>query len=330
VLADQADSVAQYLAFVEGALDEDGTLTAGYQLGDWLDPAAPPDDPRAARADREVLATACMYRTLDMAARMSEVLGDVEEAARRRSVAEHIRHGFLTTYVGDDGRIRSDAPAVYAVAIAFGLLSDDATLAAGKRLAELVAADGYVIPTGFIGTPFVLHALSSTGQTATAYRLLTQRECPSWLYQVSMGATTIWERWDAMLPDGTVNPGEMTSFNHYALGSVADWMHRVVAGLSPLEPGYRRVLFAPQPGGELTSAATRLRTPSGETGIRWTLDGDRIRLRLEVAPGTEAVLRLPGRPDVTLEPGTHEVDEAWLPLAHDEHDRAALPSVAGH
>ncbi|WP_426592647.1 family 78 glycoside hydrolase catalytic domain [Cellulomonas sp. McL0617] len=308
VLVEQAESVAGHLAVIEGALNEDGTMTSGYQLGDWLDPAAPPEDPRGARADREVLATACMFRTLDLASRMSSVLGDDDEAARRRALAERVRRGFVTTYVGDDGRIRSDAPAVYAVAIAFGLLTDDGAQQAGDRLADLVAEGGYVIPTGFIGTPFVLRALSSTGHADTAYRLLTQRECPSWLYQVSMGATTIWERWDAMLPDGRVNPGEMTSFNHYAFGSVAQWMHEVVAGMSPLEPGYERVLFAPQPGGDLTSASAGLSTPFGTTSIQWRLAGGRISVRLEVAPGTEAVLRLPGHPDQTLGAGDHEIE----------------------
>ena len=109
--------------------------------------------------------------------------------------------------------------------------------AAGWR--ELVAENGYRIATGFAGTPYIADALTETGHLDDAYRLVTQQECPSWLYPVTMGATTIWERWDSMLPDGTINPGPMTSFNHYAFGSIADWMHRTIGGLSALEPGYR-------------------------------------------------------------------------------------------
>jgi alpha-L-rhamnosidase len=261
ILEQQKDSISEYLAFVESALDESGTMSAGYQLGDWLDPAAPPEDPRAARADREVVATACMYRTAQLGARIAEAFGDQEAAKHRQQLAAHIRAGFLGAYVSADGRIRSDAPTVYAVAIAFGLVSGDLAQVAGDRLAELIAEGGHVIATGFIGTPFVLHALSETGHAATAYQLLTQEQSPSWLYQVAMGATTIWERWDAMLPDGTVNPGEMTSFNHYAFGAVADWMHRVIAGIRPLAAGYERILFAPQPGAGITSASAALRTP---------------------------------------------------------------------
>ena len=144
--------------------------------------------------------------------------------------------------------IVSDAVTVYAMAIAFGLLDPDTEQRAGDRLAELVTENGFTIATGFAGTPYVTDALTTTGHVDEAYRLLLQTENPSWLYPVTMGATTIWERWDSMLPDGTINPGQMTSFNHYALGSVADWLHRTVAGLAPAEPGYRRVRVAPRIG----------------------------------------------------------------------------------
>jgi alpha-L-rhamnosidase len=149
-----------------------------------------------------------------------------------------------------------DAETAYALALAFDLLpTPEQRQRAGDRLAALVQEGGYTIRTGFVGTPLICDALCSTGHHRTAYRLLTQRECPSWLYPVTMGATTIWERWDSMLPDGAINPGEMTSFNHYALGAVADWMQRTIGGLAPAEPGYRRLEIRPRPGGALTHAA---------------------------------------------------------------------------
>jgi Bacterial alpha-L-rhamnosidase 6 hairpin glycosidase domain len=106
-------------------------------------------------------------------------------------------------------------------------------------LAQQVDSDDYRMGTGFLGTPVICDALTAAGQLDTAYALLMQRGCPSWLYPVTMGATTIWERWNSMLPDGSINPGQMTSFNHYALGAVADWIHRTVAGLAPAAAGYR-------------------------------------------------------------------------------------------
>src|SRR5690349_22012410 len=112
-------------------------------------------------------------------------------------------------------------------------------------------------------------ALTSVGAVDVAYRLLLQTQNPSWLYSVTMGATTVWERWDSMLADGTINPGQMTSFNHYALGAVADWLHRTVAGLAPGAPGYRRLVVRPEPARSLTSASARLRTPYGEAAAGW-------------------------------------------------------------
>ena len=160
---------------------------------------------------------------------------------------------------------------------------------AADRLAQIVKENGYRISTGFIGTPLICDALSANGHADTAYRLLFQTENPSWLYAVKMGATTIWERWDSLLPDGTVNPSGMTSFNHYAFGAVADWMHRVVAGLAPAAPGYRRLRIAPQPPRRgLTEASARLRTPYGDASSAWTLDDGMLRLTVVVPVGATA------------------------------------------
>ena len=121
-----------------------------------------------------------------------------------------------------------------------------------------------------------------------------------------MGATTIWERWDSMLPDGSINPGQMTSFNHYAFGAVADWMHRTVGGIAPLEPGYARVLVAPRPGGGLTWAESSLETVHGRVSVRWDQQDGELRVRADLPSGTSGVLRLPGQPDVELVPGKTE------------------------
>jgi alpha-L-rhamnosidase len=195
--------------------------------------------------------------------------------------------------VSDDGSIRSDAQTVYALELVFGLLADKTALLAGKRLADLVAESGHRIQTGFAGTPYVLDALSTTGHLDEAYRLLLQRECSSWLYTVIMGATTMWERWDSMLPNGTINRGQMTSFNHYALGAVADWMHRNIGGISPLEPATQGV--------DRTAtrrwyrwARSSLQTRHGRSGL---LDPGRrrlIELDITVPDGVAAPVQLPG------------------------------------
>ena len=132
---------------------------------------------------------------------------------------------------------------------------------------------GNRIATGFVGTPLVSDALSCAGHLDTRTTCCSSASALLAL-PGAQGATTVWERWDSLLPDGTVNPGQMTSFNHYALGAVADWMHRVIGGLAPAAPGYRRIRFAPRPGGGLTSASARQLTPYGEASISWRVEDD--------------------------------------------------------
>ncbi|SFS13084.1 alpha-L-rhamnosidase [Microbacterium sp. cf046] len=289
---------------VAAQLSTDGLWDTGFQFGDWLDPDAPAEDPGKSKAPAEVVATASAYRTAALMVQAAGVLGEHADAGEFAGLRDRIGASFRAHYV-EGGRVHGDSATGYALAIEFGLLDGADRQAAGDRLAELVRAADHRISTGFAGTPFVSDALTATGHLDDAYALLLQREAPSWLYAVTMGATTIWERWDSMLPDGSINPGEMTSFNHYAFGAVADWMHRTIGGLAPLEPGYRRILVAPQLGGGLTWAEASLETPHGSAAVRWELDGSALRVEVTVPEGTEAVLRLPGRADETVGAGTH-------------------------
>jgi len=213
---------------------------------------------------------------------------------------------FNDEFVTPGGRLASDAQTAYALALTAGLLEKaEQRERAGRRLVELVAAENHRIGTGFVGTPLICDALAGVGADDTAYRLLLQRECPSWLYPVTMGATTVWERWDSMLPDGTINPGEMTSFNHYALGAIADWLHRAVAGIAPLTPGYRSVRIAPRPGGGLSWAKGRLRTPHGEVAVAWEVTDAGLATTVTVPDGVTAEVDLPDRAPVRVGPGEH-------------------------
>ncbi len=310
VLVDQFDSMAAHVRRVASLLSPTGLWDTGFQFGDWLDPTAPPENPILAKADNGVVATACLYRSASLVAETAALLGR-PDAAWFAELAARTRAAFNAHYVDAEGRITSDAPTVYALAISFGLLDAGQRDLAGARLAELVVEGGHHIQTGFAGTPFVSDALTTTGHLDDAYRLLLQQECPSWLYPVTMGATTIWERWDSMLPDGTINPGQMTSFNHYALGAVVDWMHRTVGGLAPLEPGYSRVLVAPQPGGGLTWARAALATRHGRVAVAWALDGtDGLRLEVELPDGVTALVRLPDGQETELGAGRHTLGSA--------------------
>jgi alpha-L-rhamnosidase len=155
--------------------------------------------------------------------------------------------------------------------------------------------------------PIVCDALTSTGHVDAAYDLLLEEEAPSWLYAVRQGAMTVWERWDSLRPDGTVNPGTMTSFNHDALGAVAGWLHRVVAGIAPAAPGYREILFRPRPGGGLTAASAAHETPYGRAEIAWSIADGELTVDVTVPTGTTATVDLPGCEPRMVGSGRHLV-----------------------
>ncbi|MGW8482112.1 family 78 glycoside hydrolase catalytic domain [Microbacterium sp. NPDC055903] len=305
IVARQYDSARRWVDLMAELAGDDRLWNEGFQLGDWLDPDAPPQDPAEAKTDRYLVATAYFAWSARHLAKMAELLGKDEDAVRYARLAEEVRAAFVAAYATADGRMASDAQTAYALAIRFELLSDEQRSVAGRRLAELVAEADNRISTGFAGTPIINDALTATGQDEASFALLLEQECPSWLYQVRQGATTVWERWDSMLPDGTVNPGTMTSFNHYALGSVADWMHRVLVGLTPVEPGYRRVVVEPHVGGGFTRASASHESPYGRIDVAWHLEREELVLDVALPTGTTGVIRLPGAEGVEIGPGVH-------------------------
>jgi alpha-L-rhamnosidase len=288
------------------SMTTEGVMAGGFQFGDWLDPAAPPGNPFAAKADPDVIATAYLARSAEIVSEAARVLERDADAEDYASLAARTRDAFAREYVTGSGRVLSDAPTVYALALQWGLLPSAAQREhAGNRLADLVRASGFRIATGFLGTPLIADALVSAGRPDLACRLLLERGCPSWLYPVTMGATTIWERWDSMLPDGSINPGQMNSFNHYALGAVADWMHRTVAGLAPAAPGYREIIVRPVPDPALTHASARHRTPYGQASVAWRRQDGHLTVDVEVPPGTRATVHLPGAGPMVVRHGRH-------------------------
>ncbi len=294
VLARQFDSMRAWVDFVRARTGDRLLWPEELQLGDWLDPDAPPDDPWRAKTNAILVATAYFARSAQLVSEAARVLGRQGPADEYAQLFAAIREAFREEFITRTGLVSSDSVTAYALAIMFDLCDPSQRARAAERIASLSAARAYQISTGFVGTPLVLPALTALGDTETAYRLLTATQCPSWLYPVTMGATTMWERWDSMLPDGSINRGEMTSFNHYAFGSVADWMHQTIGGISPAEAGYRRLRFGPVPGRGVTSASCSLRTPYGLAACRWSLVDQEMTLEVDVPPNTSAVVIRPG------------------------------------
>lgn len=298
VLTAQLPSMRAWVDYAASRLNDEGVWTGDFQFGDWLDPAAPPDQPGEGLTDRDYVASAYLALSAGVVAKAAAVLGEAslaqqyDELSRKVAVAtwRRWRDHALTTQTG------------CAIAIMFGIAPSGDVERAGKALAGLVdRADGR-IGTGFVGTPLVLPALTKSGRYESAYRLLLNEKRPGWLYQIQRGATTMWERWDAIGDDGQIFCGDMasgasmTSFNHYAYGAVAAWLYQTVAGIAPAEeePGYRLVRFAPQPGGGLNWARASIETPLGRSAIAWSVQADRsLAVELEIAPAAKGLFASP-------------------------------------
>lgn len=311
-IAENFDLMRRWVDGVRAVVGPDLVWDTGFQFGDWLDPAAPPDAPADGATETALVATAYFEQSARLVGRAAKLLGR-EEGAEYTELADRIRTAFQGRFIQSDGSLTSDSQTAYAIGLQLDLLNDVAVQYAAARLPLLVRAAGHRIGTGFVGTPLILDALTKVGAISDAYRLLLQTEAPSWLYAVSMGATTIWERWDSMLPDGSINSGEMTSFNHYALGAVASWLHGTVAGLTPAEPGYRAIRFAPRPRGPLTDAGATHHTPLGVTSVDWRLHGGSLELDVVIPDGATGVIDIEGREPFERAAGSYSFTFPFVP-----------------
>lgn len=283
-------------------------IDTGYHYGEWLRPGEDAASTFAVNVRRPPaeIATAYFALSSDVLSRMATVIGELEDADYWAAVSRSVRAAWRAAFVTDGGsRIGLDRQDDYVRALEFDLLLPEQRQPAADRLAALVTAAGDHLATGFLSTPLLLQALSRNGHPDVAYRVLLQESPPSWLGQLSRGATTWWETWEGYTEDGRAK----VSHNHYAFGSVSRWLHEHVAGLRPLEPGYRRFLVAPEIGGGQTSAATTIETPYGVASSSWSLRGGRGQLVVTVPPGTSAEIRFPGHVEAVGH-GVHEF--TWL------------------
>ncbi len=294
LLERQYPSMKAWVELVRRESGESHLWTTGFHFGDWLAYATTASDYPGATTGKDLIASAFYAHSTDLLQRAATVLGKKEDAAGYAALLPKIKEAFVREFVTSAGRVGENTQTAYALALQFDLLPEGMRAEAARRLAAEVKSRGH-LTTGFVGTPYLCHVLSRYGYADLAYRLLNREEYPSWLYPVKQGATTIWERWDGIKPDGTFqNPG-MNSFNHYAYGAIGEWMYGVVAGLQidPAEPAYRHVLVQPRPGGRLASAEARLETPYGEAASGWALADGKATVTATVPPNARGTVRLP-------------------------------------
>jgi len=294
LLERQYPSMRAWVDYARRRAGPDLIWRPGWQFGDWL--ALHSDDPSypGATTGTDLIATAFLAHSTDLVARTASVLGRTEEANTYRARFQAIRDAFTREFVSSTGRVGENTQTAYALAIAFDLLPDSLVASAAGRLAKDVEGREHHLTTGFLGTPYLLHVLDATGHIEDAFALLTQRTYPSWLYPITRGATTMWERWDGIRPDSSFEDPGMNSFNHYAFGAVGDWMYQNIGGIDvdPAAPGYRHSRIAPRPGAGLTSANASLETVYGTLSSAWKLDRGRFRLEVTIPPNTSAEVTL--------------------------------------
>jgi alpha-L-rhamnosidase len=292
VLEEQYPSMERWVQYERQRAGDDLIWKGDFQFGDWLDFGSAARGSFGATST-DLIATAYFAHSADLLSRAARVLGRNEDEARYQKLFADIRAAFERAFVFADAIVGSRTQTAYVLALQFDLLAEAQRPAAARHLAEEVRGQGH-LTTGFLGTPWLLFALSEYGYLEDAYRLLNREAYPSWLYPVKQGATTIWERWDGIMPDGSFQSPTMNSFNHYAYGAVGEWMYRVIGGINidAAAPGYKHTLIRPRPGGGLTGAKASHLTPYGEVSSSWYIESGRFYLTVSIPPNTTASISL--------------------------------------
>ena len=311
ILEQQYDSMADWVGCIAGRAGESHLWNSGHHFGDWLAFNTTRSDYPGATTDKDLIATAFFGYSTSLLAESARILGKNGDAVKYSELFEKIKTAFKHEFVTPGGRLASNTQTAYTLALAFNLLPADQRESAALRLAEDVRKFGH-ITTGFLGTPLISHVLSEFGYFDEAYQLLMRTDYPSWLYPVTMGATTIWERWDGIKPDSTFQDPGMNSFNHYAYGAIGDWLYRRVSGLdiAPDGAGYKRILIHPHPGGELEYARASHASLYGRVASGWMLQNGRMKLEVEIPSNTSAIIHLPGAQIETVTESGQSLEKA--------------------
>jgi alpha-L-rhamnosidase len=295
VLEDQYPSMKAWVEYMHTQSKND-LWNTGFHFGDWLFYSVTDDnDGRSAITDKYLIAQCFYAHSTQLLINAAQILGKKDEVAIYTDLLKKVKTAFLNEYVSPNGRPLSSTQTAYVLALQFDMLPENQRQQAAKNLVANIKKYNNHLTTGFLGTPYLCHVLTRFGYNEVAYKLLNQKTYPSWLYPVTMGATTIWERWDGIKPDSTFQAITMNSFNHYAYGAIGDWMYRSMTGLdSDIDaPGYKAIRVEPRPGGGFTQAASDLQTLYGQAASHWKLEDGNLILDIEIPANTSATVLLP-------------------------------------
>ena len=295
MLEDSYSSMLKWVDYIESR-STDHLWNKSWHHGDWLH-YMPNNvwDNAPAFTDKTLLAQAFYVYTLQNIINTAQVLDKKEDEAKYSRLLQQVKDKFVNEFVTPAGAIMSNTQTAYVLALQFDILPEAMRAEAARRLVALVEQYGNHISTGFLGTPHICHVLSRFGYQDVAYRLLLQEDFPSWLYPVKRGATTIWERWDGIKPDGTFQDEAMNSFNHYAYGAIGDWMYKNIGGINQKKEstGYKNLIISPKPGGNISSSAIEFESVYGKVACSWYIEGKQMTMNVEVPPNTIADVIIP-------------------------------------
>ncbi|MBZ4670955.1 MAG: alpha-L-rhamnosidase [Oscillospiraceae bacterium] len=294
ILEEQYESMKQCVEYIHSHAENGVLWNTGFHFGDWLALDAKEGSYFGATPN-DLVSTAFYAYSTDLVAKAARILGFENDAEIYEKLHKDIVKAFQDEFFTPAGRLAARTQTAHVLALMFDLVPEEHRLRTINTLLSLLEEKDWHLTTGFLGTPYLCHVLSRNGKLDAAYKLLLQEDYPSWLYQVKMGATTVWEHWDGIKPDGSMWSADMNSFNHYAYGAVGDWMYRVAAGLDTDSdlPGYKRILIHPQPGGDLTYAKAEYLSMYGKISIEWHISGKEIFIDIAVPHNTTAHVILP-------------------------------------
>lgn len=294
ILRRQYDSMKGWIDFMR-VHSQDYIWNYKLQFGDWVALDAKEGSYFGATPN-DLTCTAYYAYSTNLFAKMAAILGKKDVAEEYGKLYENIVGKFQKTFFKEDGTLTAQTQTAHIVALYFRLTPEKYVEKTVKALKRLLDEEGGHLVTRFVGTPYFCHALSQNGAVKEAYDLLLKEDFPSWLYQVKMGATTIWEHWDGMKPDGTMWSPDMNSFNHYAYGAIGEWMYRVMAGLEVDEkkPGFKHAVLYPRIGGGLAWVDGSYRSVYGEEKVHWEVEGNQVVMTVQIPANTTASVRLDG------------------------------------
>ena len=331
LLAEQYGSMKAWVEFIRAQGANEHLWNTGFHFGDWLALDAHEGSYFGA-TPVDLVATAYYALSTRLLRDSARVLGKQEEANEYGELLDGIIAKFRETFLTLEGRMKAQTQTAQILPLVFGLVGDAERKLIAKDLNELVVGNGYHLDTGFVGTPYLCLALSENGYHETAVKLLLQETYPSWLYSITKGATTIWEHWDGIKPDGSFWSDNMNSYNHYAYGAIGEWMYRYIAGLDMDETraAYKRIRIQPHIEGELTSASASFASSYGMIKSAWKITGGEVEVQVSVPANTTAQITLPGaKINLVEESGVHLEAVAGIVSYTQTEDGVCLQAGSG-